>query len=149
MVGLPNHRVIPAGWQAAHRPTAESTMTGVCRIHTADGPPEYPSQTPTPGALYADGVPCRIQQQVGERDAEAATQQVHTRDYLVTVPLALFPDVPVTDTGPYLTLTGYLPGHDGDPTLVGRALKVTSIQRGTLLWERDLVCTDDLTNGGT
>lgn len=148
MVGLPNHQVIPAGWQAAHRPVAVSTMTGLCRVHGPDGAPVWPYEHPTPGTMYAEDVPCRVQRIAGDRTADVATQQVTTAEYLLTVPLESFPDVPVTDTGPYVTLTGYAPGHEGDPTLVGRRLKVTSIQRGTLVWERDLTVTDDLTQGG-
>ncbi|MEO9246463.1 DUF6093 family protein [Citricoccus nitrophenolicus] len=146
-MGLPNHQVIPPHWQDHHRPVAESTMTALCRVHGPDGPPVWPDVTPSPGPVYAADVPCRVQQQVGEQSAEAATQEVHTRDYLVTVPLSRFPDLPVTDSGPYITVTGYKPGHEGDPHLIGRRLKVNSIQRGSLVWERDLVCTDDLTNG--
>ncbi|MDI3330700.1 MAG: DUF6093 family protein [Micrococcus sp.] len=148
MVGLPNHQAIPAGWADHHRPVAVSTMTGICKVNGPDGPPVWPSETPSPGETYAIDVPCRVQQQVGEQTVEAAAQQVSTKDYLVTLPLDAFPDLPVTDEGPYVTVTGYKPGHDGDPTLIGRRLKVTSVQRGTLVWERDLICTDDLTQGG-
>jgi hypothetical protein len=31
-----------------------------------------------------------------------------------------------------------------DPTLVGRELRVTDIQRGSLLFQRDVVATDNL-----
>lgn len=148
MVGLPNHAVLPPLWQQHHRPIAESTMTGLCRVHGASGPPVWPSQEPSQGPVYAENVPCRVQRIAGDREAEAATQQVTTAQYLATVPLDMFPDLPVTDTGPHLTVTGYKPGHAGDPHLIGRPLKVTSIQRGTLVWERDLTVMDDLTQGG-
>ncbi|WP_256376004.1 DUF6093 family protein [Citricoccus sp. K5] len=148
MVGLPNHQVIPPEWQQHHRPVAESTMTGLCRVHGADAPPVWPDVEPSPGPAYASDVPCRVQQRTGEREAEVVSQDVSTREYLVTLPLSRMPDLTVTGSGPYITVTGYKPGHDGDPHLIGRRLKVTSIQRGTLVWERDLTCLDDLTQGG-
>lgn len=152
MAPLPNHHVIPTGWAAAHRPVAVSTMTGVGDLHAADLPPRYPATEPTPGPRYATALPCRVQQLEREQDATAAGQQVTTRQYLVTLPVSEVPAVglALNASGPWFTLTGYLPGRaqDGDPSLVGRALKVISIQRGTLLWERDLICEDDLTNGG-
>lgn len=150
MVGLPNTRVIPAGWAAHHRPAANSTMTGVCELTGPGGPPTWDNPEGTPGTILATDVPCRVQQLTGENEAEAAGQDVHSRDYLVTLPLALVPDLVVTDHGPWVRVTGYQPGHeqDGDPHLVGRSLKVLAVQHGTLLWERDLVCRDDLTNPG-
>ena len=149
MVGLPNHQVIPPGWEQAHRPVAVSTMTGVCRVHGPDGPPAWPSETPSSGPVYASDVPCRVQALVSSTEAEAVTQKVTTRRYLVTLPVSRVPDLTVTDTGPWVTVTGYQPGYEGDPHLVGRRLKVVDVQRGTLLWERDLICSDDLTQGGT
>lgn len=147
MVGLPNHQVIPPGWQDLHRPVAESTMTGICKVHGPDAPPVWPAVEPSPGHTYASDAPCRVQALVSATEAEAVTQQVTTRRYLVTLPLSRVPALAVTDKGPWVTLTGYKPGHEGDPHLVGRRLKVVDVQRGTLVWERDLVCVDDLTNG--
>lgn len=123
-------------------------MTGACRVHGPAGPPVWPAVEPSPGETYAADVPCRVQALVSATAAEAVTQQVTTRRYLVTLPLSRVPDLTVADTGPYVTLTGYKPGHEGDPHLIGRRLKVVDVQRGTLVWERDLVCLDDLTNGG-
>ena len=150
MVGLPNMHVIPPGWQDAHRPTAVATMTGICRIEdtAAAGPPVFGAPVGEALPLLAQDLPCRIQQVRGEANREQAEQSVDTRRYLVSLPLDLVPDFAVTDAGPVLRVTGYKPGHEGDPFLVGRALRVTNVQRGTLVWERDLSCVDDLTNGG-
>ena len=150
MVGLPNTRVVPPGWAAHHRSTANSTMTGVCELTGPSGPPTWDNQEGTPGTVLATDVPCRVQQLTGENEDEAVGQDVHTRDYLVTLPLHLVPALTITDNAPWVTITGYLPGHeqDGDPHLVGRRLKVLSVQHGTLLWERDVICRDDLTNPG-
>ena len=150
MIGLPGTRVVPTGWAAHHRPVANSTMTGLCKVTGPAGPPDWDTGQATPGELLAERVPCRVQQLTGENEAEAAGQDVNARDYLVTLPLHLVPTLTVTDNAPWVTITGYQPGHeqDGDPHLVGRRLKVLSVQHGTLLWERDLICRDDLTNPG-
>lgn len=79
-------------------------------------------------------------------------QSVALREYLVTLPVALVPEaaLSVSNDTPWVTLTGVVPGYEGDvdPHLVGRSFKVVSVQKGSLLWERDLICVDDLTNGG-
>lgn len=146
MVGLPHHQVIPPGWQEHHRPVAEQTMTGICDLTGPMGPPDYGETKPSPGEALASAVPCRVQQTRGESRADAVGQLVDTRQYLVTLPLSQVPDLTITDEGPIVRVLSYKPGHDGDPTLVDRPLRVTNVQRGTLVWERDLTCLDDLTN---
>lgn len=151
MAPLPNHSVVPAGWAAHHRPVANGTMTALCDVH-APGTIEWPATELTPGERYATDVPARLQQLNAPREATPAGQEVTQQQYLVTMPLHLVPAAAqnITDSGPYVTVTGYMPGRaqDGDPHLVGRPLKVLAVQRGSLLWERDLICVDDLTNGG-
>lgn len=149
MVGLPNMKVIPEGWQAAHRPVAEGTMTGLGQLESPSGPPVFGAPEGQAGTALTNVLPCRVQQVRGEADRTTGYQRVDTRRYLVTMPLDGVPDFEVTDQGPIFRLAGYQPGHEGDPHLIGRPLRVTNVQRGTLVWERDLTCVDDLTNGGT
>lgn len=141
-----NLPVIPEGWAAHHRPAANSTMTGVCVLSGPAGGYDYETGELEPGPVLAADVPCRVQELKNEGRAEAATQMVDTRRYLVTLPLDRVPALTITDQGPVVTVTGYKDGHDGDPHLVGRPLRVVNVQHGTLLWERDITCVDDLTN---
>ena len=148
VVGLNNTKIIPAGWEAHHRPVPVGAMTGICVVREADLPGEYPDFTATPGRPLSKQVPCRVQQLQREGRANTVGGMTDTRGYQITIPLDTWPvGVEVTDTGPIVTVTGYQAGHDGDPDLIGRALRVTNMQRGTLAWERVLYCTDDLSEG--
>ena len=92
---------------------------------------------------------CRVQQQNRPGRVNAEGQLVDSRDYLVTIPAEKWPTgTVVDDTGPILVVDGYLPGHAGDPDLVGRHLRVEQVLHGTLRFERDLYCTVDLTEPG-
>lgn len=148
MVGLTNHAVIPPGWEEHHRPIPVSAMTGVCDVHGPDTAGTYPDFTTTPGPVLAEGVRCRVQELKREGRAPTVAAYADTRQYQVTVPIEAWPvGVEVTDHGPRVTVTGYKPGHAGDPDLIGRRLLVINMQRGTLSWERVLTCVDDLTEG--
>lgn len=138
MSPMPATRVVSAGWEAHHRPVAEQAMTAVCDItRPGTGPgvfdPETGTTTGPDPVTVASGVPCRVQEQDQPRDADAAGQQVAARRYLVAVP---YPnaDVRVGDT---VTVTAA-----SDPSLAGRGLPVVDVQRGSLLFERDLECVD-------
>lgn len=146
MVGLSGTRVIPKGWEAHHRPVAESTMTGRADLFGTEGPAEYGQwDTSSPDALARD-IPVRVQRFYGDNRVEAPGELLDVRQFLVTMPLSRWPaGQSVTDAGPFLRVTGYAPGHAGDPELVGRRLRVTSVTRGTLVWERDLTCVLDET----
>ncbi|WBL18515.1 DUF6093 family protein [Citricoccus sp. NR2] len=141
-----NLPVIPEGWAAHHRPVANSTMTGICTLTGPAGGYDYETGELAPGETLVADVPCRVQELKREARADAAGQLVDTRQYLVTLPLDQVPNLTITDAGPVVTVTGYADGHDGDPHLLGRPLRVLNVQHGTLLWERDLTCVDDLTN---
>lgn len=76
--------------------------------------------------------------------ALAAEQTITTQAYLVTIPafaelLAGAEDFAVDDLGVVDAV-----GPHGDVTLVGRELTVQAVIRGSLTFERDLVCTDAL-----
>lgn len=148
MVGLKRTTVIPPGWEAHHRPVAVSTMTGRCRVIRPGQPGSYPDFEPSSETVLVETV-CRVQQQDRPGRVNAEGQLVDSRDYLVTIPAEKWPTgTVVDDTGPILVVDGYLPGHAGDPDLVGRHLHVEQVLHGTLRWERDLYCTVDLTETG-
>ena len=148
MVGLNRTTIIPPGWEAHHRPVAVSTMTGLCRVIRPGQPGSYPDFEPGPETVLVETV-CRVQQQNRPGRVNAEGQLVDSREYLVTIPANAWPTgTVVDDTGPILVVDGYLPGHAGDPDLVGRHLHVEQVLHGTLRFERDLYCTVDLTEPG-
>jgi hypothetical protein len=137
---LDGSRVIPVGWSKHHQPVAEGTMTGACTIRdpgaTVQGEFDNSNGTfpSTPAAPYYTG-PCRAQQQKQPQVATTGDQKVSTHDYLVTVPAS----VVAVKAGHILTVTAA-----EDTSLIGRPLQVTDVQRGTEIWERDLICIDHL-----
>ena len=149
MVGLNRTTIIPPGWELRHRPVAVSTMTGLCRVIRPGQPGSYPDFEAAPETVLVETV-CRVQQQGrSARRGDSQGQLVDSRDYLVTIPADAWPTgTVVDDTGPILVVDGYLPGHAGDPDLVGRHLRVEQVLHGTLRFERDLYCTVDLTEPG-
>ena len=149
MVGLNRTTIIPPGWELRHRPVAVSTMTGLCRVIRPGQPGSYPDFEAAPDVVLVETV-CRVQQQGrSARRGDSQGQLVDSRDYLVTIPANAWPTgTVVDDTGPILVVDGYLPGHAGDPDLVGRHLRVEQVLHGTLRFERDLYCTVDLTEPG-
>ena len=149
MVGLNRTTIIPPNWERHHRPVAASTMTGLCRVIRPGQPGSYPDFETGPETVLVETV-CRVQQQQNRAArGDSQGQLVDSRDYLVTIPAEKWPTgTVVDDTGPILVVDGYLPGHAGDPDLVGRHLRVEQVLHGTLRWERDLYCTVDLTEPG-
>jgi len=148
MVGLNRTTIIPPNWESHHRPVAVSTMTGLCRVIRPGQPGSYPDFETAPDVVLVETV-CRVQQQDRPARGDSQGQLVDSRDYLVTIPAEKWPTgTVVDDTGPILVVDGYLPGHAGDPDLVGRHLRVEQVLHGTLRFERDLYCTVDLTEPG-
>lgn len=143
---FPNSRVIPAGWQTYHRPVAEGTWTALCTIDAPGvGPgtwnPVTMQNDPPARIVLHTNVPCRVQQHTLPQAADVGTQQVSSHDYLVVVPVTIT-DVAVDHC---VTVTGSRDQMDPvDPSLIGRLLVITDVQRGSLLWERDLVAIDNL-----
>lgn len=136
---FPGSRVIDPRWSAHHRPVAVGTMTARCTIdRDGDGAPVWDDETgtwtkPDRVVLYTD-MPCRVQQQKQPQEASTGGEEVTTHDYLVPVPVSV---------------VGVKVGHQvlvdacpDDLSLVGRRLTVTDVQRGSLVWERDLICID-------
>lgn len=143
LMPFPSSRVTPAAWEAHHRPVAEGTFTARCTIDAAgEGPGTWNDTTneydPPARIVLHTNVPCRVQQQKQPQVSDVGTQQVTTHDYLVCVPIS------ITDAAEGQCVT--VNGGDStlDPSLIGRPLVVTDVQRGSLLWERDLICIDNL-----
>lgn len=139
---FPNTRVIPNGWAAHHRPVAEGGMTAAVHIPGPPGESTWDDETQTtripPGADIYLG-PARIQLlTLTEAQRMVAEQEITTLAYLVAITLEAT-DVDVNDE----VIVDQV-HDDGDQSLVGRRLRVRAVARGSLAWERDLVCTDDL-----
>lgn len=133
---FPSAKVIPDGWAAHHRPTAESTMnTPATFFRVADGPAPYPEPPGWTGrtAIWLTSV--RVQAlSMRQRDAEAAEQTITLRRYLVTAPVG----------GPALRV-----GQKADQVLVlGRLLRIVDMSPGSYLWETDLTCEEMLSQAG-
>lgn len=90
---------------------------------------------PDVAPLYAD-VACRVQHHTGStRPSEQAGQSVMLSEYLVVVPYALVG----------IGVRSVIIFTAGDPDLITTpALYVRDPLVGTLRWERDLMCVDDL-----
>lgn len=143
---LPGTRVIHPRWAEHHRPVAEGGMTATVSLRlpgaTATGAfDDDTGNTPTaPHAPYHTG-PARIQaMSTRAQEALAAEQQVTTLAYLVSVEWD-------AATGEQDVAAKHLVHVDavdanGDPTLVGRDLVVQEVVHGSLVFERDLICTD-------
>jgi hypothetical protein len=130
---LPNTKVIPAGWAEHHRPTANGTMTEPCVIkRVSDGPPPYPKPVDwVPDATVHETV-CRVQELKREGGSVPAEQPTTERQYLVTIPVIGAP--------------AFRAGERGDVVhTLGRQFRIASIMFGSLLWELDFVCVDNLT----
>jgi hypothetical protein len=143
-VPLPNTRVIHPDWSNRNRPVAEGAMTGECIITEAASTgtvAEFDevlgvSAVATATVVYR-GI-CRVQRAIAtESHPTVADREVTLRDYYVMLPVA----------GPGATQVAVnhiveFSSMPDDPTLVGRTMRVRGDRRGSLLWQRDLVCED-------
>lgn len=134
---FPGSRVIHPRWEAHHRPVLETTWTATITFKRASGPPVHDPETGStsqPTTTVYSG-PCRIQEhQISAHEADAAAQRITTHAYQVSGPVEM--NLELDDVGTV--------DASNDPTLVGRPLRVTDIQRGSLLFQRDVTCIDDL-----
>lgn len=138
MVGLPSTRVIPGGWVAHHRPVANGTMTEPCVIkRITDGPPPYPIPDGWTNEVQVWPLPdeplmCRVQELNRDGGGTPGEQPTTERQYLVTIPVIGAP--------------AFRAGEQGDVVhAIGRQFRISQIMFGTLLWEIDFICTDNLT----
>lgn len=137
---LDNTVVIPAGWSEHHRPVVAGTMTAVCDVTRSGGEGTFDRDTAetTPSARVnvALAQACRVQRLPARTPAEGTGgQEVTTEHFLVVLPWS------GTEYQPDDLVT--LTSCDEDPTLLTHPLTVITVERGSLLWERDLICIDN------
>lgn len=136
LYGRPGTQVIPAGWAVGQRPVAQGTMTAAIALRVPGGTkgpfnPTTGTYPVVPHPVYATAR-CRVQALTNvPRQVDAAEDEVTVSAYLVTVPAGTL--------GLQVGHVGVVTGS-GDALLDGRELKVDDIIRGTLLVERDLLC---------
>lgn len=142
--GRPGTRVIPVEWEADHAVVAEKTLTGVCSIYPPPGEggaepvmaADLSWTVPDVDPLYA-GVACRVQHHTSMTNPQdQAGQGVMVSEYLVVVP-SMVEGVGVRAVIVFTT------GSDPD-LLATPALYVRDPLMGTLRFERDFICVDDL-----
>lgn len=141
--GRPGTRIFPADFEQSHAAVVQRAATAVVDIFAPPvaGQPVMGSDFTYSDTAPADPLhtaqPARIQVLNGQETSHLVADQDHvTVGYLVVVPLAL--DVPLNAV---VRVTAC-----ADPTLVtARRLVVRKIARGSVQWERDLWCVDDLT----
>lgn len=137
---IPGSRVIPAGWSERHRPVAVGSMTG--RLDVLVTVPRTSILDEGGESLVAGGVPCRVQQLNRASNGATAGQEAHLRDYLVTVPIDTPVDFRAGADGHRLRIT-----KADAPAAVGVELTIKQVLKGTLLWELDLICEHNQTQG--
>lgn len=135
--------VIPPDYEATHAPVVEGTMTGTCRITYGDANPAAPVWDPALGspirpaqpALYEG--PCRVQA-MNQRVAIQRLGDIAARHMTYLVTIVRGTQIPAGAIVEIAT--------SSDPLLpAGHQLTVGEVTRGTLTFERDLMCVDDLT----
>lgn len=135
---FPGTNVFDPGWEAHHRPVANSAMTatGIVRRYSAagvfndiTGKTEYGAPTTVYGV--AGAAPMRVVRDGVETTREIGGQQVTIRSYTVVLP-ADAPEIRVNDEVVVATA--------GDTQLPDKSLWVHDIRFGSQIWERDLVC---------
>lgn len=117
-------------------------MTGTCSLSDPhQGPAPYPVPDGWDGLdLLAADKRCRVQVLNNSKNATSAEQPVGTRQYLVALPIEGLPPITAGEGGTVIKVT-----ECKDPGLIGRTLRVIDIQHGTEMFERDLICVDNLT----
>lgn len=132
---LPNTRVIPVGWEAAHAPVAEQAMTATATVTrpASNGPPVFDEETgrsqhPAPSTVHSG--PCRIQRSAltGGHAPVVADKVTPLREYVTSWPL----DAPVFRVNDLVTVTDAT-----DTELAGQVLRIVDVRRGSLVWQRD------------
>lgn len=139
MSPLPGWKIIPPLWAEEHRPTAEATFTAQIAFYHSGEPEPWPLPEGWVGQTPFYTTKCRVQQLNREGSAVAADQPVNLHDYLVVVSVDS-PPIVGGERGDYGIIL-----DSSDSLLEGRRLDVRDVQHGSLMWERDLICVDNLT----
>lgn len=141
--GSGRRTIITAAWSAHHRPIVAGTRTATVTLRRPGGTPGAfdpvtGTRPSTPFPPYYTGA-ARVQVlPAAEQDQLTGEQEVSTLGYAVTLDHEVA-GVQVDDLCTVITVD-----DNGDAELIGRALVVEAIQRGSLHWERRLLCTDDM-----
>lgn len=147
MAPLKTTKVIPDQWVEHHRPVAEGTMTALCDVRNPAGKPPVDAPDDWDGTMPLHlNVPCRVQELRQPREGVQADQPQNVRRYLVTLPINKVDGIRAGENGSIVT--NFRPQNSSqafDPMLRDRILRVEDIQHGSLMWERDIVCADNLT----
>lgn len=136
--------VIPSDWSAHHRPVVEGTFTAEVEIREPGGTPgpRDPGTGVVPvtphAAHYADGARIQVAP-VFSAERDSAGQEITVAGYLVVVNRDTSAQ---TEVGHVVKVTAV--DDNGDPALVDRELTVSGVAYGSLSWERDLICIDQL-----
>lgn len=142
--GRPGTPVIGSGWAEAHRPAMEATLDATCSIRAPGGTPgtfdpvtlEYTGGSAA--AAHFTGA-CSIEDlAAGEQQLIAGSEQIPTVGYRVVLAVAAAVQ---TAVGHIVTVGD--PGPNGDPTLAGKQLVVASIERGSRVFTRSLLVTEN------
>jgi hypothetical protein len=130
-------------WARAYRTVANGTHTCVVELRRPGGTrgvfdPVTGTWGTTAAEAYYTGK-ARVQM-ISDSDLKriSADQQISALFYRVS----LDHNVVGTELGDRVTVLSI--DDNGDPDLVGRTLKVDTIVRASLHWERQLVCVDEL-----
>lgn len=142
---LPGTHVIHPRFQSAHRRTAEAAMTvQISFARPGSGTPgAFDPATGTRGAPTGPQSLLRTAARVqataaADHPVNAAEQVVTLRTYQVSVPWDVT-GLQVDDVG---TVTAI--GEDDDPDLLGARLRVRDVVVGSITWQRNLICEQDL-----
>lgn len=140
MTPLPGWKVVPAKFSQHHRPTAVATMPGKCEVLSSAGTPPFP--LPVGWVGFTTVVPekaCRVEPLNREGGGTPTEQPTRVREVRVVVPVDAT-TYRAGEGGHFIRLTAC-----DDPQLIGRILRVMNVEYGTLVFERTLVCLDNLT----
>jgi len=135
---LEDSRVVPVGWEAHHRPVLATTRTATITFRRASGPAVFDpatGSTSQPKTVVFTGQVRLQHHEIGTASATVAgAEKVTAHRYQVSGPVEM--DLLTDDVGTV--------DDCNDPTLVGRELRVVDLQRGSLLFERTVLCIDNL-----
>lgn len=132
MSPLPGWKAIPEGFQEHHRPTVEATLTAPGTIHrVAEGPPPFPKPEGWTGETLLHETTFRVQQLNREASVNPTEQPTQLRQYRLVAPVGI-PELQTGERGDLIRTAG-------------REFRVQQVLHGSLVWEVDILCTDNLT----
>ncbi|NUS58674.1 MAG: hypothetical protein HOV66_28055 [Streptomycetaceae bacterium] len=141
--GRPGSRLLRDDWATAHRATANRTHTAACTIRHPGGTAGPVDQATgrkaiTAAAAHYTGACAVVSLPTAGQTPDVADETVTVVTCQVTLAWDAAPD---TTEGDLITITA--PGPHGDPALAGKTLRVASIGRDSMSWERIFSCTED------